>query len=50
MRSGRGASGDFGVASSSAGPHDKILLLLRHGETHMNVFLRDHPDEGDGML
>ena len=50
MSSGRGPSRDIVVSGKADGPPDKILLLLRHGETHMNVFLREHPEKGDGML
>jgi len=38
------------MSNAAEGSTEKILYLLRHGETEMNVFLRDHPDKGDGML
>ena len=38
------------MSNAAGGSTGKILYLLRHGETEMNVFLRDHPDKGDGML
>ena len=49
MNSMQGPRGDYATVKGD-GPSDKILLLLRHGETHMNVFLREHPEKKDGML
>ena len=53
MSSGQRPNGRTVASTAQDGPlgkDDKTLLLLRHGETHMNVFLKQHPEKGDGML